>query len=448
MFANAYAFNQSIGGWNTSSVTNMSSMFSSASAFNKDISGWNTSSVTNLNQMFDGATAFNQSLANWNISNVTNMTGFLTGGAINTANYDATLTAWSALTLKPGIVMDMGSSKYSQATAARTAILNKYTGASAITINDGGFIDEVIATTVTGTALVSTPLTGILVGDATSTGPYALTYSTPAGGTETTAHGSVTINANGLYTYTPTANYIGADSFTYKVTDANGATATGTVNLTVTEAANADSYTVITGAPMVVDPRTNDAIVGGYKNAAITAINGAAISSGQTITLASGTTVTLRSDGRLAVKSSESGGATETFNYTITDSNGSLTSTVTLTGYNDATHAQALGFVFTVDTTKPGWSNSNSIQLPVNNGTTATNNFTVFWGDGTSNTTRARRHPATPTRRKAPTPSPSSASSRASLSTIWPTVKNSLISVNGATSPYRIPTMLSMAAEI
>ena len=88
------------------------------------------------------------------------MTGFLTGGGLSTANYDATLTAWSALTLKPGITIDMGSSKYSQATAARTAILNQYAGASAITINDGGFIDEVVTTTASANVALNTALTG------------------------------------------------------------------------------------------------------------------------------------------------------------------------------------------------------------------------------------------------------------------------------------------------
>ena len=90
----------------------------------------------------------------------------------------------------------------------------------------------------------------------------------------------------------------GADSFTYQVSDGQGAPPRQPSPDPVAEAANADSYTVITGAPIVVDPRTNDAIVGGYKNATVTAINGTSISSGQTITLASGTTVTLRSDGQ------------------------------------------------------------------------------------------------------------------------------------------------------
>ena len=33
------------------------------------------------------------------------------------------------------------------------------------------------------------------------------------------AHGTVILNADGGFTYTPAANYHGADSFTYKVND-------------------------------------------------------------------------------------------------------------------------------------------------------------------------------------------------------------------------------------
>src|SRR5207244_3387306 len=47
-------------------------------------------------------------------------------------------------------------------------------------------------------------------------------------------HGTVTVNADGSFTYTPAANYHGADSFTYTVTDpAAGESATQTVSITV-----------------------------------------------------------------------------------------------------------------------------------------------------------------------------------------------------------------------
>src|SRR5207249_4616770 len=42
-----------------------------------------------------------------------------------------------------------------------------------------------------------------------------------------------TINANGTITYTPSAGYHGADSFTYTISDGKGGTATATVNVTI-----------------------------------------------------------------------------------------------------------------------------------------------------------------------------------------------------------------------
>src|SRR5205823_5931995 len=62
------------------------------------------------------------------------------------------------------------------------------------------------------------------------------------------AHGSVTLNANGSFTYTPAANYNGGDSFTYKANDGALNSNVATVSITVTAVndapvANAQSAT-------------------------------------------------------------------------------------------------------------------------------------------------------------------------------------------------------------
>jgi surface protein len=68
MFLNTSAFNQNIGSWNVSSVTNMNGVFNNASAFNQDIGLWDVSSVVSMNNMFFNASAFNQNISGWTIN--------------------------------------------------------------------------------------------------------------------------------------------------------------------------------------------------------------------------------------------------------------------------------------------------------------------------------------------------------------------------------------------
>ena len=60
-------------------------------------------------------------------------------------------------------------------------------------------------------------------------------------------HGSLTLNPNGSFTYTPAANYNGSDSFTYRASDGTLTSSLATVTITVSAVNDAPSVTVTRG---------------------------------------------------------------------------------------------------------------------------------------------------------------------------------------------------------
>ncbi|MGV8803355.1 MAG: Ig-like domain-containing protein, partial [Polaromonas sp.] len=139
------------------------------------------------------------------------------------------------------------------------------------------------------------------------------------------AHGSVVVNANGSYTYTPAANYHGPDSFTYTVTDAaSGDRLTRTVYLTVKPVvdltANADKVATNEDTPVSGSVATNDSTT-----------SGGALAYALTSGPAHGTLV-FQADGSYTYTPVADYNGPDSFTYTVTDAAAGerMTQTVTL----------------------------------------------------------------------------------------------------------------------
>ena len=69
------------------------------------------------------------------------------------------------------------------------------------------------------------------------------TRASPCSSSTDPAHGTVTTNPDGSFTYTPAPGYTGPDQFDYTITDDYGQTDVATVHLTVTPLAVDDTWT-------------------------------------------------------------------------------------------------------------------------------------------------------------------------------------------------------------
>ncbi|PKO85746.1 MAG: hypothetical protein CVU18_18560, partial [Betaproteobacteria bacterium HGW-Betaproteobacteria-12] len=118
------------------------------------------------------------------------------------------------------------------------------------------------------------------------------------------ANGTVTVNADGTWTYTPGPNYNGSDSFTVSIADGHGGTATSTVSIGVTPADDAsvlapDSQsvledTVATGNVLANDSDADDVLsVAGFTVAGVAG----SFAAGQTATIAGAGTLTIAANG-------------------------------------------------------------------------------------------------------------------------------------------------------
>jgi hypothetical protein len=145
------------------------------------------------------------------------------------------------------------------------------------------------------------------------------------------AHGAIAVNPDNSLTYTPEANYNGADSFSYSVSDPQGAMDTAQVTISITAVndtpvANSDSTVTPEDTPVTVVVLANDTDVDGDAltvTAVTTATNG---------------TVILNSDSSITYEPAASFNGLDGFSYTVNDGNGGSDSanvTITVTAEND-----------------------------------------------------------------------------------------------------------------
>ena len=193
-----------------------------------------------------------------------------------------------------------------------------------------------VAANDTATTKVNTPVTvDVLANDSDADGG-SLSLSSVTNPT----NGTVAINNNGtpgnltddFVTYTPNTGFGGKDSFTYQISDGQGGTATGVVNVNVLQppVANNDTTTTPQNTPINLPVTTllaNDTDPDTPANAlSITAVSAG---TGGTVTLNNNGTPTLSSDDFIVFSPNNNFTGKANFDYTLSD--GSLTSKATVT---------------------------------------------------------------------------------------------------------------------
>ena len=71
-----------------------------------------------MNRMFYLANSFNQNIGGWNVSAVTDMDMMFNGTTVSTDNYDALLIGWGGQIVQRNVKFDGGDSQYTSGSTA------------------------------------------------------------------------------------------------------------------------------------------------------------------------------------------------------------------------------------------------------------------------------------------------------------------------------------------
>ncbi|WP_345478708.1 retention module-containing protein, partial [Niveibacterium umoris] len=230
------------------------------------------------------------------------------------------------------------------------------------------------ATDVSVTTLEDTPVAGRTPGSDVDGDPLSFSKGTDP------AHGTVTVNTDGTWVYTPGKNYNGADSFTVTVSDGHGGVTTATVNVGVTP---------VNDAPVTTDlalTTPEDTPVSGQ-------VTGSDVD-GDTLSYTKGSdpahgTVVVNADGTFTYTPGKDYHGADSFTVTVSDGNGGTTTatvTVGVTPVNDAPVTSNLALTTPEDTPVSGQVTGSDVDgdtLSYTKGSDPAHGTVVVNADGT-----------------------------------------------------------------
>jgi hypothetical protein len=310
---------------------------------------------------FSGVDAFAFSVSDGSvneeaIANIT-VTGaqiFLPNASFSTAS-GQTLTVDAADGLLNGATDPSGSSLQMTGISAAGNLPSSWYWDSIQPVG-GAYLNTVSNTTIAKGDFYGFVAPGTLFLPTENMGTIGSPFTLPSGST-------VTVNADGSFTYIPAAGFTGQDSFSFTVSDGS-ATATAECDISVVAPQLEVShvlYMETMGQTLTVDA-SNGLLQSAYDSTGaavtVTAVNGTALTNGSaTVTLASGSNLTVNSDGSFTYTSAAGLQGADDFSFTASD--GTLTATANceifvsapLLEIPDTNYSTTIGRTLTVDAT-------------------------------------------------------------------------------------------------